>query len=83
MNTEKTWAEFKKAGMLWWVNRVLHLLGWVLILEEDENGEVRRVYPAHTKFRGFSEETEDEGFRAVTADLAARSEELLAAVSED
>lgn len=32
----KTWEEFRESGMLWWVNRMLHLLGWAIVVLESE-----------------------------------------------
>jgi hypothetical protein len=67
MNQEISWKEFKDSGTLWFVNRMLHLFGMVIILFIDEDtGNVIRAYPARTKFRGFSEECEEKGFIAVS-----------------
>ena len=65
MISEKSWDEFRASGLLWWTNRFLHLFGWSLVVEIDDNTvplgghpsiaeNVTRVYPAHCKFRGFS-----------------------------
>jgi hypothetical protein len=70
----KSWAEFRDAGLLWWVNRGLHLFGWAIVLD-DTTGTVE-VYPARVKWRGFSLETEDEGFQALTAYLKGNAESL-------
>ena len=73
----KDWKEFCDAGMLWWVNRGLHLLGWVLVAMIEEDGTISGVYPARTRYRGFSEKDESEGFRKVTADIQAHMTELV------
>lgn len=65
MIEEKTWSEFRNSGLLWWVNRTLHLFGWALVVELEED-KITRVYPARCKFRGFSEEIETEGFARLT-----------------
>ena len=60
---EKTWEEFRRTGLLWWINRALHVFGWAIILEINADTEkVQRAYPARCKFRGFREEDESEGF---------------------
>lgn len=75
-NIEKrSWKEFQDSGMLWWVNRVLHLFGWAIALNMD-NGEVIEAFPARCKFRGFSEEDEDEGFQKVTKYLSENIRDL-------
>lgn len=51
----KSWQEFRATGMLWWVNRALHLFGWAIVVEVDDAGEVADAYPARVKFRGFGE----------------------------
>jgi len=73
----QTWKQFCDAGMLWWVNRGLHLLGWVLVAMMEEDGTISGVYPARTRYRGFSEKDETEGFRKVTADIQAHMTELV------
>lgn len=61
------------------MNRGLHLFGWVLVREESEgeDGTIVRVYPARTRFRGFTEELETEGFQKLTEHLAAEAPELV------
>ena len=66
----RTWTEFRSTGLLWWTNRMLHLFGWTIVLEIDENGAVCGAYPARCKFRGFSAEKEDTGFQRLTAYMA-------------
>jgi hypothetical protein len=65
-----TWGEFRQTGLLWWVNRGLHLFGWAIVLiVEDDGGEVTEAYPARVSFRGFSGQEEAEGFTKLTAYL--------------
>lgn len=76
---EQSWEEFREAGLLWWVNRQLHLLGWALVVDVDQDtGAVKRAYPARTRFRGFDPASEDEGFKKVTAHLRANADRLAA-----
>ena len=68
MIERKTWEEFRRVGLLWWVNRALHLFGWVIACELDKDSkEITDIYPAHCTFRGFSREAEAEGFRRMTS----------------
>jgi hypothetical protein len=79
---ESTWKEFADAGLFWWVNRGLHLFGWVLVREENEDGSISRVYPARTRYRGFEEKLETEGFQKLTAHLLVNAPDLLAQTKE-
>ena len=63
----RSWGEFRASGLLWWINSMLHLWGWALVIEMAEDGKtISNVYPAHCKFRGFSEEHNDQGYRRLT-----------------
>jgi len=62
-----SWSEFREAGMLWAVNRILHLFGWVIVVGCNEAGEVIEVYPARTEWRGFNQATEELGYQRVAA----------------
>ena len=73
MVEEKTWEEFRKIGLLWWTNRILHLFGWAIVIEY---GEVIRAYPARCKFRGFSEDLEEAGFSILSQYLKNNIEKL-------
>jgi len=79
MIEKSTWGAFREAGLLWWINRGLHLFGWAIVVDVDEDGEVTDCYPARCGFRGFSEESETRGFAKLTAHL----EENLERMKED
>lgn len=72
---EKSWEEFRNAGLLWAVNSILHLFGWAIVYE-TENGELQRVYPARVKYRGFDEKSNTEGYIKVSEYLYENIEEL-------
>jgi hypothetical protein len=65
--TEKSWKEFRDSGLLWWINTLLHTFGWAIVFEFDEEGQIKRVFPARVKFRGFSEECNSEGYQKISA----------------
>lgn len=82
---EASWAEFANAGLFWWVNRGLHLFGWVLVQEVvpgPDGDTILRVYPARCRYRGFPEDTEDEGFKKLTQHLKDNVEVLVQQTSE-
>ena len=77
MLERKTWEEFRAAGLLWWVNRILHLFGWAITCDVDlETNKVNEVYPARCRFRGFSEDSETEGFQNLTKHIVENAERL-------
>jgi len=64
----KNWKEFKDTGLLFWINRSLHLFGWAIVLEvDDKTGEVSKAYPKKVDYRGFSGHTEEKGFERLEA----------------
>lgn len=77
MMEEQTWESFVDAKLFWWVNRSLHIFGWALVREVDENGKITRVYPAHCRFRGFSQDVEERGFEGLTKHIAENTQRLL------
>ena len=76
MVTRKTWQEFKDAGLIWWVNMILHTFGWVIVTREDDDGIINDVFPARTKFRGFAESSNIEGYMKVSQYLEDNAKEL-------
>jgi hypothetical protein len=92
-----TWNEFKDSGMLWFVNRMLHIFGLAIIFEysvspieynidetiKNVSKEVLvNIYPARVKFRGFETEVESANFIKVTEFMNKYSEELLKEAKE-
>jgi hypothetical protein len=63
---KRSWKEFKDSGLLWWINRTLHLFGWVIVIDIRADGSIIDVYPARCLCRGFSEESEENGFKKLT-----------------
>lgn len=82
MITESTWQEFADSGLFWWTNRSLHLFGWALVREVEEDGTIIRIYPARCTFRGFSEDVETNGFKKLTTHIATNVNDLVKAVEE-
>ncbi len=72
-----TWDEFREAGMLWWINRILHTFGWSIVVSIDEYGKTISAFPARTKYRGFAREDEEEGYIKVSSYINSASEELV------
>ena len=80
---KKTWKEFRAVGLLWFVNKFLHLIGWVLVVVvDDETGDVTECYPARCSLIGFEREHDVEGFKVLRQHLADNSERLEKLASE-
>ena len=79
---EKTWEEFRESGLLWFVNTILHLFGWAIVVFKNDNGEIEKVSPARVNWRGFSEESNDKGYKNVTKFLSENIEDLLKEVEK-
>lgn len=73
---EKSWEEFRATGLILFVNEFLHLFGWALTSEINEDGSVKRVYPARCKYRGFDSKAIDAAYKKVTAYLKQNVDEL-------
>lgn len=70
------WKEFQKSGMLWWINRIIHTFGMVIVFVEEDDGTISDVYPARCKFRGFNTKTEEEGFTNISKYMKDNAERL-------
>ena len=83
---EKSWEEFRNSGLLFVTNQFLHIFGYALVFEYDDNDKINRVYPARVKFRGFSEKQIDNGYRKISKymkDNATELEEETNIIEED
>lgn len=76
MVNKKTWEEFRETGLLWWINQILHTFGWAIVFNYDD-GELKSVYPARVKFRGFGEKQNEEGYIKVSKYMKENCDELL------
>ena len=75
---KRTWKEFRKTGLLWFINSILHVFGWAIVLERDsETKELTDCYPARVKFRGFSEDRNTEGYQQLSIYMLDNADKLL------
>ncbi len=78
MVTKKTWVEFRKTGLFLFINQILHVFGWAIVFEiDDESGEITKVYLARVGFRGFDNEDVSESYLKISKFLDENSTELL------
>lgn len=85
MVDKRTWEEFRNNKLLWFINTILHLFGWAIVCELDENdsSKIKEAYPARVKFRGFSESSNTEGYLKLTEYLMNNSKELFDEIDND
>jgi len=71
-----TWDEFRAAGMLWWINRILHAFGWTITCQVEEDGTTSGAYPERVTFRGFDRADEEAGYGRVAHFLTENAQTL-------
>ena len=76
MVDRKTWKEFRDSKLLWFVNMILHVFGWAIVIDINDN-EIVDVYPARVQFRGFSEKINTDGYIGLSEYMKKNCEELL------
>lgn len=73
----KTWDEFRGTGLFRFMNAFLHIFGWSIVLEADDDGNITKVYPARVTYRGFNEQAMADGYVKVSKFMAENASELL------
>lgn len=77
---ERGLEEFKESGLLGFINQILHVFGWVIVVsgDYDEHGNLvlNRMYPARTKYRGFSQKKTTEIYQNVSKYMMLNAKEL-------
>lgn len=76
MVTKKEWSEFRSTGLLLFINQILHVFGWAIVFEIDDD-KVVSVYPARVKFRGFNNEDVSETYQKISEYMNENSSDLL------
>ena len=77
MLVEKSWDEFRETGLVVLINKILHVFGWTMTFDINDDGNVLRAYPSRTKFRGFSKQTSDESYKRISKYMVENAETLL------
>jgi len=75
MVIKKDWNEFRSTGLVLIINQILHLFGWAIVFEIEDD-IIKNVYPARVKFRGFDNNSTDEAYRKVSKYMVENAEEL-------
>ena len=77
MLDKRDWQEFRSSGLLWFVNSILHLFGWAITVEINDDGSITEAYPARCKFRGFDEANNTMGYQKVSQYLKDNIDDIL------
>lgn len=76
MITKKEWSEFRGTGLLLYVNQILHVFGWAIVFDMDGD-EIKSVYPARVKFRGFDSKSVSNAYQKISKYMKDNASELL------
>jgi len=73
MHKHQNWESFRDSGMLWWVNRIIHTFGWMIVLYEEDDGEVVAASPKRcTDILGFPASVDEEKLESFRAHIGAK-----------
>lgn len=68
---KRSWDDFRNSGLLFYINTILHFMGWAIVVEVDsETKLVTNCYPARVKYRGWDEQSQTEEHAKVADYLA-------------
>jgi len=73
--TKKTWEEFRETGLLLYINQILNVFGWAIVIGVLDD-EIIGVYPARVKFRGFGEHVVGESYKKISKYIKKNAKEL-------
>jgi hypothetical protein len=82
MIDQKGWEEFQSTVLLLFINQILHVFGWAIVLQY-EGDKVVSCYPARCKFRGFSEDHVSESYVKISKYLKDNAATLDQEANED
>ena len=77
MVTKKEWSEFRNTGLVLFINQILHVFGWAIVFEMDNDCEIKTVYPARVKFRGFDNDSVSKSYQKISEYMKNNASELL------
>ena len=82
MIDKKDWQEFKKTGLLLFINQILHAFGWAICFEYDVDKQLTKVYPARVKFRGFDNKNVTDSYIKISEYMEENAIQLLKEAKE-
>jgi len=79
MNIE-SWREFQDTGLLWFINTILHVFGWAIVVGVNIDDGSSCAFPARVPYCGFPEEANDRGYKRIREYMAKNGADLLSDV---
>lgn len=77
MVERKSCKEFRDTGLLLFVNQLLHIFGWAIVVHVDDATDISFMYPARVKFRGFDDKSVSEAYLKVSEYIKDNAKQLL------
>lgn len=77
----KVIKEFRKSGLLWFINTILQLFWWSIFID-FKDGQITNFRPGRNRCRGFEEKLNTDGYIKVTEYLSKNINELLKETKE-
>jgi len=74
---------FKDTGLLLIVNQLLHVFGWAIVLDQEDDGTFSRMYPARTSFRGFAQKNVELSYKQVSKYMRENADALEKEANEE
>jgi len=82
MVERKSCEEFRSTGLLLFVNQILHVFGWAIVVFTDKDTELSFMYPARVKFRGFDDKSTSEAYLKMSEYMKENADQLLKEAQE-
>lgn len=74
---KKSWDEFRSTGLVVLINSILHVFGWAITFDVDDNDNVVDAYIARTTFRGFGSDAVEESYKKISKYMKDNADVLL------
>lgn len=68
-------SEFRKSGLLAFINTILHAFGWSIVCNIDKDGN-ETLLPARVVYRGFSEKSQENMYKNISTYLKENIDDL-------
>ncbi len=75
MVDKKNWEEFRNTGLVLMINQFLHIFGWALVFEFEDD-KIKSVYPARVKFRGFDSASTKRAYKKISKYMVENADQL-------
>jgi hypothetical protein len=70
-------VKFRNSGLLLLVNQFLHIFGWAIAIDIDDENVPVKMYPKRVSYRGFTEESQTKAYAKIAAYMKDNADEIL------